>query len=154
MHHSQHNLLYGLLNLICGLDTRYSKILDAEVRNLSITLQDADVWLHTASVNHKESLSIVLEECDRLLHDLQLFLEKSIELKTSQIVSDKQGLGDKLKRLRISVMWDSEAIKSFQLRIISSVTKLNHIGQKRLQANVNGLVAHKEYQRECSDIHI
>lgn len=131
-------------------DVHYSKVLDAEVRTLSITLQDVDIWLHTASSDQEERAVIVLEECRILMHQLQQTLDKFIELRPYKGVGGRQEMRYKLKRLWTSVKWDPEAVKSFQLRIISNVTKLNMIGHERMQVNVDSLIVHKDHQRGSS----
>ncbi|KAG6364907.1 hypothetical protein INS49_006511 [Diaporthe citri] len=112
---------------------RYGKVLDAEVRNLSITLQDADIWLHTASSRQKETAATVLGECRTLLHQLQQVLDKFTELRPHRHAGGRQEMRYKLKRLWSSIRWDPEEINGFQLRIISNITKLNTIGQEKMQ---------------------
>lgn len=132
------------------IDVGYSKVLDAEVRNLSITLQDADIWLYTAPPQRHETAAIVLEECHTLLSQLQKVLNKFAGLRPHQNVEGKEETSHKFKRWWSSIKWDPEEIKGFQLRIISNITKLNAIGQERMQADVDLLVAHKDHQRRSS----
>lgn len=129
---------------------RFSNVLDAEVRNLSITLQDADIWLYSASSQQQATAAIVLEECGTLLHQIQQLLTKFTELRPHQDVGGRQEVRYRLRRFWSSIKWDPEEVKGFQLRIISNITKLNTIGQERMQADVDCLVAHKDHQRGSS----
>lgn len=126
---------------------RYSKVLDAEVRTLSITLQDADIWLYNASPQRQNAAAIVLEDCRTLLGQLQKALSNFASLRPHQNVESKEETSHKFKRWWTSIKWDPEEIKGFQLRIISNITKLNSIGQERMQADVDSLVTHKDHQR-------
>lgn len=129
-------------------DFHCSKVLDAEVRTLSITLQDTDIWLYNASPQRQNAAAIVLEDCRTLLSQLQKVLNKFEGLRPQRNVEGKEDKSHKFKSWWTSIKWDPEEIKGFQLRIISNITKLNSIGQERMQADVDGLVAHKDHQRE------
>lgn len=131
-------------------DVRSSKVLDIEVRNLSITLQDADVWLYTASPERRETAGIVLGECRTLLDELEQVLDKLAALRPDPDIGSKREISHKIKRLWSSMKWDPEEIKGFQLRIISNIAKLNMIVQERIQVDVDCLVAHKDQQRGLS----
>lgn len=81
------------------------------------------------------------------MHQLQQTLGKFTELHPYEGVDDRQDMRYKLKRLWTSVKCDPEVVKSFQLRIVSNVTKLNMIGHERMQVNVDSLIVHKDHQR-------
>lgn len=117
------------------------------MRSLSITLQDAEIRLYGASKYQHEQAEIALKECHSLLLELAKFLGCIVDTGARQDDDTKHKALQKINKLWKTVRWDSEEVKSFQLRIISSKAKFDDMRQEKMQQNIELLVEHRDHQR-------
>lgn len=125
-----------------------SKVLDAELRTLSLTVQDAEVRLNNSSSQQQASMDCVLSDCHKVLQELQEYVGKFVELQPPNSGDGKAGPARHIKRLWKGLQWDSSAVNSYQTRITSVVTKLNALGQGQIGQDVDILVEHDDQKRE------
>lgn len=119
---------------------------------MTLTIQDSEVRLDSCSPRQQESLGFLLLECCQILKELREYLGKFVELQSPNSPSEdgKSPRTRRIKRLWRGLQWDSSVVNSFQVRITSIITKINALGQGKIEQNVDILVEHDDQQRRLS----
>ncbi|KFY37326.1 hypothetical protein V494_04800 [Pseudogymnoascus sp. VKM F-4513 (FW-928)] len=98
------------------------KAIAAEVRNLSIVLQDADVVLPEKELTSKQQIELdgIVQGCHDLLEELSVTLDKYQELDSSAKISSGRS-----RKLWKRLTWDQKEIDGLRARISSNIILFN-----------------------------